>query len=204
MKTNLDQSLTLKDKELILFVEKAYKLETSPFWKWLNTRHGPPHIEQIVAGDWLAHDGLRPEALDSFCLTLRLLIQDQDGFSIRKIAMKANTWPGSSAAYRDEIDKAIAKLHHELGKRSLIQFTEGKYATNRDVFDVIFYGGIAHANPGKRDQFRKLTSAGLFSYFVFQSFAEVLFHYRNCIQTLAYCVVQYLNTAGQARADSLR
>jgi hypothetical protein len=114
-------SLLAMNDELLLFVEKAYKLETSPFWKWLSNRRGPSDIERIVAGDWLAHDGLTPEALDSFCLTLRLLIQDQDGFSIRKIAAIADAWPEDHASRREEIHRAVKSLFCELNKRSLVQ-----------------------------------------------------------------------------------
>lgn len=180
---------------LILFVEKAYKLETSPFWKWMSNRRGPSDIEKIMAGDWLAHDGLSPEELDSFCLTLRLLIQDQDGFSIRKVFAITEMWPDFHASRRNAIRLAVETLQFELSKRSLIQFNDGKETSNRDVFDVIFYGGIAHANPGKRDQFRRLSSSGLFSYFVFQAFTSSLFYYRNCIQTIAFHIVHYLEEA---------
>lgn len=184
---------------LILFVEKAYKLETSPFWQWLRNRRGPSDIERILAGDWLAHDGLSPEAFDSFCLTLRLLIQDQDGFSIRRVLAIAEAWPDLYAQRLNAIRLAIEKLRLELRKRSLIQFIEGRETTNGDVFDIIFYGGIAHANPGKRDNFRRLTSAGLFSYFVFQAFTSVLFHYRNCIQTVAFHLAKHLE---ESRSDA--
>ena len=185
--------------ELILFVESAYKLETSPFWKWATSRRGASDMERIIAGDWLAHDGLSPETLDSFCLTLRLLIQDQDGFSIRKINSLANTWNDRGSSYRDGIHQAVESLHCKLCERSLVQFPGRQETTNGDVFDIIFYGGIAHANPGKRDQFRELTKSGLFSFFLFQSFLGVLFHYRNCIQTVAYNIVQYVETqAGHA------
>lgn len=184
------------NNELLLFVEKAHKLEASPFWKWVSNRRGPSDIERIVAGDWLAHDGLTAEALDSFCLTLRLLIQDRDGFSIRKISERATIWAERHSCSRDEIRRAVETLNSQLSKRSLVQFLEGKITTNKDVFDVIFYGGIVHANPGKRDQFSRLAKSGLFSLFVFQSFTHVLFHYRNCIQTIAFNVVQYLENEG--------
>ena len=178
----------------------------------MSNRRGPSDFEKIAAGDWLAHDGLSPEALDSFCLTLRLLIQDQDGFSIRKVLALTEAWPPLHASRRDAIRLAIDTLRIELNKRSLIQFTDGRATTSGDVFDIIFYGGIAHANPEKRDKFRRLTSAGLFSYFVFQAFTATLFHYRNCIQTVAFHIVHYLDEAschtdaGQpfSRGDALR
>lgn len=188
--------------ELVLFVESAHKLETSPFWKWATRRRGASDMERIVAGDWLAHDGLSPEALDSFCLTLRLLIQDQDGFSIRKINSLANTWNDSNSSYREGIHRAVENLHRKLRERSLVQFLDRQETTNGDVFDIIFYGGIAHANPGKRDQFRRLTKSGLFSYFLFQSFVGVVFHYRNCIQTVAFNIVRYLEEDAGHPAES--
>ena len=118
--------------ELILFVENAHKLETSPFWKWATRKHGASDMERIIAGDWLAHDGLSPEALDSFCLTLRLLIQDQDGFSIRKINSLINTWNDSSSSYRDGIHRAVQNLNCKLLERSLVQFHDRPGTTNRD------------------------------------------------------------------------
>lgn len=188
--------------ELLLFVEKAHKLETSPFWKWVRTKRGPSDIEKIVAGDWLAHDGLTPESLDSFCLTLRLLIQDQDGFSIRKIKEQSASWPESCLGYHREILRSVDTLNLELSKPCLAQFLGEEKTTNRDIFDVIFYGGIAHSNSGKRDQFNRLTKSGLFSFFVFQSFSGALFHYRNCIQTIAFNIAQYLETQGVGERES--
>lgn len=177
---------------LVLFVERAHKLENSSFWRWLNNRHGPSDIEKIAAGEWLAHDGLSQDALEAFCLNLRFLIQPRDGFSIDQVAAIAASWPDEYALPRETIRGAVAVLGQQLDERCLVQFFDSKPTTNRDLFEVVFYGGIAHANPSKRDDFNHLTNAGLFTYFVFQAFSRVLFHYRNCFQTLAFQVTQYL------------
>jgi len=132
--------------------------------------------------------------LEAFCLNLRFLIQPRDGFSVDQVAAIAASWPDEYGLQREKIQSAVTVLGHELGRRCLIQFTNSKVTTNRDLFEVVFYGGIAHANPSKRDQFKSLTNAGLFTYFAFQAFSEVLFHYRNCIQTLAFHVTQYLES----------
>lgn len=188
--------------ELVLFVETAYKLEKSPFWKWASHRRGSSNMERIIAGDWLAHDGLSPEALDSFCLTLRLLIQDQDGFSIRKINALAEGWQGACTTYREAIQQATQNLNSILNARSLVQFRDRQETTNRDVFDTIFYGGIVHLNPGKRVLFRQLRNSGLFSFFLFQSFVGILFDYRNCIQTVAFNIVRYLEAQTENVSES--
>lgn len=159
-------------------------------------------MESIIAGDWLSHDGLSPEALDSFCLTLRLLIQNQDGFSIRKINSLAEKWQNTYAIYREAIQQAIKDLNDKLNSRSLVQFRGCEETTNRDVFDAIFYGGIVHLNPGKRDLFRQLKNSGLFSFFLFQSFIGILFHYRNCIQTVAFNIARYLDAQAADASES--
>lgn len=180
--------------ELVLFVENAHKLETSPFWAWAKTRRGESDYERICSGDWLAHDGLSREALESFCLTLRLLIQNGDGFSLHCIGKLAESWPERSAAYRDGIQRARDELERRKRERSLVAIPGRAQTTNSDLFDIIFYGGIAHMNPGKRETFRKMTNAGLFSFFVFQAFMGTLFHFRNCIQAVAYNIVRHLET----------
>ena len=189
---------------LVHFVESAYKLETSPFWAWATTRRGESDYERICSGEWLAHEGLSPEALDSFCLTLRLFIQKGDGFSLRDIGEMAESWPESSRAYRDAIQRARDELELRKGERSLATIPGQAQTTKFQLFEVIFYGGIVHKNPNKRDTYREMVNAGLFSFFVFQAFIDMLFHLRNCIQTVAYNIVQHLasQSAGPASSSS--
>lgn len=177
---------------LLLFAENALKLETSSFWKWATSKGQNPDMEKITAGDWLAHEGLNKESLDAFCLTLRLLIQDQDGFSIRQINLYSKEWNDKYSLYRDEISKARENLLTRLSEPSMVRIPGIEKTTNEDIFKVIFYGGLAHSNPEKRDMFKQLVNSGLFSFFVFRTFIGILFHYRNCIQTVAYNTVQYL------------
>ena len=185
------------NSNLVLFVERAHKLDNSSFWRWLSNRCGPPDIEKIAAGEWLAHAGLNEDSLEAFCLNLRFLIQPRDGFSVDQVAAIAASWPDDYALQREKIQSAVAALDQQLSTQCLVQFTDTKVSTNRDLFEVVFYGGIAHANPSKREQFKSLTNAGLFTYFVFQAFSEALFHYRNCIQTLAVHVTQYLDSVSR-------
>ena len=181
-------------EELTLFVEKAWRLETSKFWEWLSSRRGSPDMQKIISGDWLAHDGLDQDALDAFCLNLRLLIQDGDGFSIRKIENMATLWPENANGYSNEILSAVKTLRDGLRDDSLVQIYPSRKTSKMELFDIIFYGGIAHSNPSKRRKFQEITESGVFSFFVFMSFVDCLFLYRNCIQTIAYNIYQYQNS----------
>lgn len=178
-------------EELTLFVEKACRLETSRYWSWLTSRRGESDIRAIESGDWLAHDGFDLDAFDAFCLNLRLLIQDKDGFSVRKVRSMAKNWPAEAIEFSQGVEKAAEKLECELTKKAIVQFDDKGETTNREIFETIFYGGIAHCNPDKRRKFKELTESGLFSLFVFHAFSAILFIFRNCIQTMAYNVYQY-------------
>jgi hypothetical protein len=174
------------------FLLRATKLENSNFWKWLNTRREQSDIGEIIEGNWLAHDKLNPEELEAFCLNLRFLIQPRDGISYEMIAEIASFWPDTYEVERKGVKDAAARLNLALDSKAMVSMSPEKKTTNRELFEIIFYGEIAHANPGKREQFKTLVSSGLFSYFVFNTFCSVLFHYRNCIQSVAHFVARYV------------
>lgn len=174
-----------------LFFDRALRLEGSRFWAWLKTPQGEVDLQPFTEGNWLAHPNLNQDELESFCLNLRLLIQDQDGFSIRQIRQLAKEWPAQYGHQQAAIEQAVEELHRRLEEPSFVSLPRGGPTTNRDLFDVIFYGGIVHANPSKREKFQRMSSAGVFSYFAFRAFCGVLFHYRNCIVQIAYQLGQY-------------
>ena len=78
---------------LKLFNERAERLKRSRFLEWLNKSPKEPRKEAIISGDWLAYEGLRPDDLDAFCLNLRLLMQDRDGYSIRCLSKEYEKLP---------------------------------------------------------------------------------------------------------------
>lgn len=178
------------------FVQRAERLVTSTFWTWMQTRRGASDMQRIIAGDWLAHDGLSQEALDSFCMSLRLLTQDTDGFSIRLVAEIAEKWPKQHFDLREEVRAAREVLQKHYAEDSLVQLYDDKRTTKEELFKVVFYGGLVHENRGKRDLYDQITTAGPFAYFVFQVFISVLFHLRSCILRMAVHIERYLIREG--------
>lgn len=174
-----------------LFLERALRLEGSRFWTWLNTLQGEVDLQRFGEGDWLAHPNLNQDELEAFCLNLRLLIQKRDGFSIDQIRGFAQAWPPQYEKQRAGIEQAIVELERRLDEPSFVSLPSREQTTNRDLFDVVFYGGLVHANPSKRDEFRRVSSAGAFSFFAFRAFCGVLFHYRNCVAQVAYHLGHY-------------
>ncbi|WP_155500165.1 hypothetical protein [Comamonas testosteroni] len=174
------------------FINRSHRLEKSAFWKWLTTPRGQADIPKFIEGNWLASDGLNQDELEAFCLNLRLFIQDGDGFSIRKIKELSEKWSDTHLHEKTGIKQATDTLRKSLDEPSFVSIYKDKPTTNEDIFDVIFYGGIVHSNPSKRATYNDLVKSGLFSYFVFSAFSSTLFHYRNCIQTIAHHLARHV------------
>lgn len=153
-------------------------------------------MDRIIAGDWLAHDGLNIDELEAFCLNLRLLIQGRDGFCIRNIGLIADGWASKHDDLKKVIQNARAELQKNLDSPSLVNIKDQGKTTKKELFDLVFYGGMVHEDKVMRHEFDRLAKSGLFSYFLFQAFKSVLFHYRNCILHVGWASLQWLRREG--------
>lgn len=183
-------------KNLKRFVLRAEKLVTSSFWQWMHEKRGASDMQRIIAGDWLAHDGFNQDSFEAFSMNLRFFIQPRDGYSLYQVAAIAESWPDQYADLEREIREALDTLVQRLGEPSLARIHEDRKTTSQELFDIVFYGGIVHDNGDKRDRYDEITKAGVFSYFLFQAFLAVLFHYRNCILQMGVHIEKYLIREG--------
>ncbi|WP_458370756.1 hypothetical protein [Pseudomonas fluorescens] len=180
------------------FVYRAERIVAHSFWNWLTSYHDHADIARIVAGDWLAHDGLNIDEFEAFCLHLRLLIQGLDGISIRQIAAIADGWQPEHDDLKDVIRKARKELEKNLNAKCFVNIKDvGEVTTNAELFDVVFYGRMVHEDRVKRKEFERLANAGLFSFFLFQAFTGILFYYRNCILRVGWAADQWLKREGK-------
>lgn len=187
--------------ELTRFIKRAERLLTSAFWGWLTRKRGAADMKRIIAGDWLAHDGLNIDEFEAFCMNLRYFIQPRDGYSIEQVKGIASKWPEIHAELREQVLKAVGVLDARLSDKSLVNIRGEGQTTNLELFEVVFYGGIAHENKDKREQFERIVNSGLFAYFAFQAFQSVLFHYRNCILHVAWNAEKYLMREGVIKEE---
>lgn len=192
------KDLTMSIENAKLFIANVVKLESSPFWKWMLETGKKPNSSLINSETFIMHDDLRKEDLDSFCLNLRYLIQDRDGFSIRKMKEFSDTFTPEYEDYKLSIESAVNELNSNLDKPSLVQFGgDDVNTTYRKVFEILFYGGLVHFNEDKRYEFIRLASSGMFSVFVFSAFQSSLMYYRNCYMSVGYNLHHYLVSIGE-------
>lgn len=169
-----------------LFNERAQKLATSRFLAWLK-RGGnkQPEMKLILERNWLAYSDLNSEDLDSFCLNLRLLIQDRDGFSIRCLSRIYEQFPEDYREAKDAFCFVRRGLNEFLMGKSIVQLQGRRPMSHRELLNVILYGGITHNNLRYYRDFLRLTKAGVFSSLVFAIFWNVILTLNSAIQKIA-------------------
>lgn len=173
-------------KQLQLFNRRARYLAESRFIKWLDTRgNKQPDMARLLSGDWLAFEGLHREDLDSFCLNLRLLIQDRDGFSIKCLSKIYEQFPDDYDIAKKAFIHVRSNLNEYLAQTSLVQLDRQNPLSHKDLLDIILYGGIAHNDSRHYDNFVKMTQAGIFSLFTFTTLWNIVKVINKNIQKIA-------------------
>jgi hypothetical protein len=146
-----EEAVTNPADILRLFNEKAEKLERSAFTEFVRSETLGFTMQQ--KGDFvdIYVQGPHPELVDAFVLTLRFFVQDNEPTSLRRLDALYDTLP---------IPGDLVVQTHE-GRATLNRFLDetshmivaGKELTNRQVFEVFLWGGLAHANPEKKQTF---------------------------------------------------
>lgn len=157
------------------FNRRVSRLEQSIFIKWFFSDRERPQDNDALAKNWLSLKGLHEDEFDGFVLNFRYLIQDRDGFSLKKIGELYDHLSEDFKSEKKRFGRLRGQLKDYLEEISFIQISE-KNTTNRHFFEVIFYGGLAHENQEKIHDFRLLTS-GIINGLVFFYFVKILLQY---------------------------
>jgi hypothetical protein len=158
---------------LILFNEKVDRIERCALTKRMATPRYVIQHDKIMDRQWIAFDNISEDDLDSFVLNLRLLIQDRDGFSIRCLSkLYEDEAPGDLATAFDEQRNKWKNYRSSLSL--LVKPGGTEKLSNGELFDILFYGGLAHQDPRYLNEFIILTKQGAFSAFVFGFFLSSL------------------------------
>ena len=139
-------------ESLKLFNEKAEKLKSYNFTKNIISdgfgitisakEDEPVNIETRFPTN---------ESIEAFILTLRFFIQDNEISSFRNLAKVYSNLP----SYRDE-KRAFFNTRDELydflnsPDKSLNIKINTKEFSNKEIFEIFIYGGLAHANKSKK------------------------------------------------------
>jgi hypothetical protein len=87
----------------------------------------------------------------AFALTFRMFFRDRDGISFREMAEIYDA-PCIPAALGDDYRWARQAVNEFLDGATMCEIN-GERITRRRLVDVFLYGGLAHLNPDKRDDY---------------------------------------------------
>ena len=164
-------------EKLEQFNRTLERIAESIFIHWLFSERERPQDNVAMAKNWLSLKGLHKDEHDGFVLNFRFLIQDRDGFSLRKVSEIYDYLSEDYESEKAEFYLLREQLKDYLAESSFIQIS-GKETKNIDYFEAIFYGGLAHENQEKIQEFQLLTG-GLINGIVFFSFVNILLQYVN-------------------------
>ena len=176
------------DNTLIHFLEVADTLGKSAAWRWLSKRKNPADMLAVFESGWSVCDGLQRGELMAFCADLMFLIGDDPRMSLRRVADVARTWPDAYRVERGGVLKAVIEVNGDLDETSALSVGTGAPASHREIFELIFHGGLARDQAAVCERFAALIDDGLFSHALFSAFCTTLFQYRTGIQAIAYYV----------------
>lgn len=139
-----------QQRRLRLFNEKADKLLRLPL---LRADTVSLKIEWDAESNEVRHvlGGVTEADVDAFVLTARLFVQDRDGISFRSLVEIYDDPDVSEPVadrFRDARAKWLAYLDVQPGMAVNL-----KTLTIGDIFDVLFYGDLAHVDENKRAEY---------------------------------------------------
>ena len=160
---------------LELFNERVERLKRSALAQRMAHPHYRLDYDRMMKRQWISADGVTEDSVDAFVLNVRLLVQDTDGFSIRRLAEDVYHDNSVPHTLRSRFGEQRQKWCSHIDARSpFTHFAENRNYTNGELFDILMYGGLAHVNRDKVRLFRALTQRGAFSSLVFASFLNSL------------------------------
>lgn len=134
--------------------------------------------------EWICADGVTEDAVDAFVLNVRLLVQDRDGFSISQLAAFYDC-EGVPGELKERFSVARKRWTAHAAHIAPFRKPDGKANfTYGELFEVLLYGGLAHANPDKVALFYRLTTQGAASAFVFACFMRSLQHLLETVRAI--------------------
>jgi len=161
-------------KRLKLFNEKAERLSNSRFMQYILSKGRISFTIDAKSGEEVKVEKVMPDqdAIDAFVLTFRFFIQNNERCSFGNLS-KTYEKPSVPEELRTEYLKVRKMLNDYLDAPASIKIEE-EALTRRRILDVFVYGGLAHAQPEKKEVFDSWTRDPFTRGFLEVHFASVL------------------------------
>jgi hypothetical protein len=137
--------------------------------------HYKLNYKQMIKRQWISVDSITEDDIDAFALNIRVLIQDNDGFSIRCLAEGVYSRNDIPDNLKEEFNEHRRTWRDYIENSSIFKhYQEDRNFRNDELFDILLYGGLAHSNRDKVMSFYAITKQGFFSSIVCGWFLSTL------------------------------
>ena len=168
---------------LKLFNEKVDKLIDSSFLKQIQEKGLKVSLKSSISKEVEISDTLPDQdAIDAFVLNIRFVIQDNECSSLHNLATLYNEIP-LSLDIKDNFNFVRDKLNSEFDIKSWFHL-QGKDLTRREIFETFIYGGLAHANQIKKQDFDMWMSIKPLAAFITAEFYNFLIYFLHCVANI--------------------
>ena len=170
---------------LKLFNEKAKRLLGSRFVEYILRKKRVSFEVRAKRGEKVETSTTLPDqdAIDAFVLTFRYFVQNNERCSFGNLA-KTYSKPSIPMEIKKEYSEARKRLNDYLDSPASLKFGD-EPLTKRRVLDVFVYGGLAHANPKKKEVFDKWMENPIVRGFFEVEFVSILIFALRIIQYVA-------------------
>lgn len=163
-------------KTLELFNEKVDRLKENSFVKHVISQKTGFTISWEKEKDLMIEKKFpEKESIEAFVLTLRYFIQDNEKISLRNIAKIYDKLPNGNqkkGLFKDAL-KNLNDFLDTPDKQLNIKENEKEWS-KREIFDVIIYGELAHANEKKRQIYKRWMKKPVFGVIIENEFIIIL------------------------------
>lgn len=158
---------------LVMSLDRLDHAEARPLRDDGGTDGASPSISLTFCGyvrAWV--EDFDQDAVEAFVLTYRMLTQDNDRYSVRRLA-KVYEQSRVDTEARARLAEARQAIAGFLDEQTTCGFENGPVKRNR-LLDVFVYGGLAHSNPEKERLFRLWTANPTQAHFTWVEFMSGL------------------------------
>jgi ASC-1-like (ASCH) protein len=177
--------------QLKLFNKKAEKILKTGFVKHLKEKR-VLRISLTGEGNKAIVETILPnqDSIDAFVLTFRFFYRSSERCSFGNLA-KLYERAQVSETLKKEFSEVRRKVNEDLDRVFPYEIKGCTATTNRDFFDMVLFGGLAHADPPKAREFDELMRTPIVADMVQFTFCKILgFMFRAII-----CVAEINNRA---------
>ena len=168
-----------------LFVEKVRRLKKNRFLRFCH-KETEFSIQTVDPFSFPKINGVSRLSIDSFVLHFRLFLLTRDNISYKKTLERLD-----KKGFASNKSKDLVKSFEKYKDQILATYVGGKKYSFYEIFEIVFYGGLAHHNPDKVERFLQFASHPIMAGFSTTYFIQCVKRIFAICKSLELDIIKY-------------